>query len=222
MGFREDATTVELQTWYVFSLVKAEFPAHLTLTKNEACISIHYKNANLLILYREQAKNPIFQNTKQARWPFSKKFMKSENTFTCHCRTKILYNSLLNLYICKSISYNWNSQLGSKDLLKWPGLLADWTLVSLALFTQFDSWCRTQEACLHPPLVEEPLQTLQQPSPATGPAQLCISLCRIIPEQKWVTLEKTHTYLYCRDCAHSVLWKCWENTTLQRAGLSRG
>lgn len=60
MGFREDATTVELQTSYVFSLVKAEFPAHLTLNKNEAYISIYYKNTNLLILYREQAKNPTF------------------------------------------------------------------------------------------------------------------------------------------------------------------
>lgn len=66
MGFREDATTVELQTWYVFSLVKAEFPALLTLNKNEAYISIYYKNTNLLILYREQAKNPTLLNTKQA------------------------------------------------------------------------------------------------------------------------------------------------------------
>lgn len=72
MGFREDATTVELQTWYAFSLVKAEFPAHLTLNKNEAYISIYYKNNNLLILYREQAKNLTFWNTKQAGWLFFK------------------------------------------------------------------------------------------------------------------------------------------------------
>lgn len=70
MGFREDATTVELQTWCVFSLVKAEFPAHLTLNKNDAYISIYYKNTNLLIFYREQAKNPTFWNTKQAGWLF--------------------------------------------------------------------------------------------------------------------------------------------------------
>lgn len=38
--------------------------------------------------------------------------------------------------------------------------------------------------CLHHLLVGEPVQTLKQPSPATGPAQLCIHLCSIIPEQK--------------------------------------
>lgn len=53
--------------------------------------------------------------------------------------------------------------------------------------------------CLHRLLVGEPVQTLKQPSPATGPAQLCIHLCSIIPEEKEVVLQKTHTYLCCHD-----------------------
>lgn len=46
-GFREKATTAELQTWwYTLSLVKAELPAHLTLSKNEVDTSIYYKNTD--------------------------------------------------------------------------------------------------------------------------------------------------------------------------------
>lgn len=74
MGFREDATTVELQTWYVFSLVKAEFPAHLTSNKNEAYISIQeYQFANSL--RRAGQKSHLLKHNTSKVTFFSKKFI---------------------------------------------------------------------------------------------------------------------------------------------------